>query len=528
MFYPEKRDGFARTGKIEVGGRTYLTPVMLEVDSIPEWDFGAPPALKFIDGVLYDRLRAENEDVEILPSLHLLSPRQLVQVFEDLTERGVFRRPLYAAASALPSNVSLLIYLGVDIVDNVLAISKAYNGFYFLGELEVEISRLKELPCNCIHCRRRVVDEVSNLHETIARHNTEMLKMEVEKCRRLILEEELRNYVEAKVKLNPEFTATLRLSDSLRNHKLFPRFRKSRCNFSAAESSSRFEVKYFLERVLECYEPFSDTVLLLPCTARKPYLISRTHRILRSRVKVNVNEIIISSPLVVPREFELLYPAVNYDTPVTGHWSEEEVSFVAGWLKNFIEKGGFSKVVAHVTGGYRKVVERIEKDLNAEVVYTAEGDALSEDSLNRLGKEMEGGNKVDLYRKMMEHMLRYQFGIYWEGGRVSGRYPELELLEGKKRLARVDTIYGMLDIYDDIARKLLNGGLYVVKIGDFDVKGTIFAGGVLEADERIRPNDIVVFYNDEIYGVGMASMGGGEMTGSEKGIAVRVKRKFRL
>jgi len=95
-------------------------------------------------------------------------------------------------------------------------------------------------------------------------------------------------------------------------------------------------------------------------------------------------------------------------------------------------------------------------------------------------------------------------------------------------LARVDTIYGMLDIYDDIARKLLNGGLYVVKIGDFDVKGTIFAGGVLEADERIRPNDIVVFYNDEIYGVGMASMGGGEMTESEKGIAVRVKRKFRL
>ena len=528
MFYPEKRDGFARTGKIEVNGRTYSTPVMLEVGSIPEWNFSAPPALKFIDSELYDRLRGENGDVEVLPSLHLLTPRQLVQVFDDLTENGFSIKPLYAAASALPSNVSLLIYLGVDIVDNILAISKAYNGFYFLGELEVEIGRLKELPCSCIHCRRRVVEEVDNLTETVAMHNTEMLRMEVEKCRRLILGEELRNYVEAKVKLNPEFTAALRLSDTLRNRSTFPRFRKSRCNFSAAESSSRFEVRYFLERALECYEPFSDTVLLLPCTARKPYLTSRTHRALRSRVRVNINEIIISSPLVVPREFELLYPAVNYDTPVTGHWSEEEVSFVAEWLRRFIDKGGFKKVVAHVTGGYRRVVERAEKGLKAEVVYTAEKDVLSEDSLNSLKKEIRSYGKVDLYRKMLDHMLRYQFGISWESARVAGRYPELELIEGKKRIARVDTNYGMLDIYESLARKLLNEEIYTVKIGDFDVKGTIFAGGVLEADERIRPNDVIVFHNEEIYGVGIASMSGREMVESQKGMAVRVKRKFRF
>ncbi len=388
MFYPEKRDGFARSGKFEVDGRTVQTPAMLEVEEIPDWDFGlAPASLKFLNEELFSKLKPANEEVEILTSLHLLSPRQLVQIFEEAEKaKG---KVVYAAASGLPLTLRCLIYLGTDLVDNVLAIAKAYSGLYFLGDVEVHVEKLQKLPCNCVHCRGRVIDEVDNLHETVAKHNTEMLRMEVEKCRRLILNEELRNYVEAKVKLNPEHTAALRLSDALRDHSHFPRFRRSRCNFSAAESSNRFEVRYFFERALECYEPFSDTVLLLPCTARKPYLSSRTHRALRSRVRVDVNEIIISSPLVVPREFELLYPAVNYDTPVTGHWSDEEISFVSGWLKKFLEKGGFKKVVAHVTGGYRRVVERVENEIDAEVVYTAENDILSAESIERLKREIE-------------------------------------------------------------------------------------------------------------------------------------------
>jgi len=520
MFYHEKRDGFARTGKIEIDGRTVATPAMLEVEDIPDWDFGlAPTSLKFLNEELFEVLKPQNEEVEVLTSLHLLSPRQLVDVFERAG-----KKPVYAASSALPSNVSLLIYLGADLVDNVLAIAKAYNGVFLMGEIEVQVEKLQRLPCNCIHCQGKFVEEVDNLSKTVARHNTEMLRMEVEKCRRLILDEELRNYVESKVKLDPELTSALRFSDALRDHSTFPRFKKSRCNFSALESFNRFEVRYFFNRALECYQPFSDTVLLLPCTARKPYLISRTHRYLRSRVKINVNEIIISSPLVVPREFELLYPAVNYDTPVTGYWSDEEISFVSGWLKKFIEKGKFSKVIAHVAGGYRKVVERIEGEIQAEVVYTAEDDILSDKSIDRLKKEIEGYERVDLYRRIIDHMLSYQFGISF-GGEVKGRYPELELHD-KKRLARVDRIYGMLDIYEDIAVHLLEKKIYSVEIGDFDVKGTIFAGGVINADEKIRPNDLVVFCNSKIFGVGIAAMSGREMVESERGIAVKVKRKF--
>ncbi|WP_290595979.1 MULTISPECIES: archaeosine synthase subunit alpha [unclassified Archaeoglobus] len=527
MFYPEKRDGYSRIGKIKTENLVLNTPTLLEFNGKPELqvDFGkAPYALRFISETLYERLKPIEKEISVLTGLNVLSPRQILQAFEE--KRST--KPLYAVAAATTSNVALLFYLGADIVDNILAIAKAYSGLYFVGDIEMNVFKLKKFPCSCQYCKSRSLNDLSRdeIYEIAAGHNTEMLKLEVEKCRHLIEREELRNYVEAKVKLHPEMTAVLRVADSYGDKKYFSRFKKSRCHFSAMESANRFEVSYFLNRALECYKPVTDTVLLLPCTARKPYLTSRTHRHIRSRVRINVNEIIISSPLVVPREFELTYPAINYDTPVTGHWSEDEIAFVASWLRRFIEKGGFRKVVAHVEGGYRKVVERALENLQIEVVYTVEDGILGEGSMERLREEVAGLKGFDLYERIFDHMLRYQFDIEYRNCRYSGKYPEIEMLKGKERVARVDVRYGMLDIYEKIARILLDKGIYTVKIADFDFTNTIFAAGVLEADENIRPNDVVVFTSNSILGVGIAAMSGGEMVESEKGIAVRVKRKY--
>ncbi len=522
MFYPEKRDGYSRIGKLKFDSVTLQTPALLEYNGVPldglEMDFGkAPYPVKFISEELYERLAPSNEEVEILTGLKLLSPRQLVQAFEDVRGRGRGEgggrggKPIYAVAAAKPSNAALLIYLGADILDNILAISSAYNGMYFLGDYEVELSKLRDLPCNCQYCRSADPED----YEAIAKHNTMVLKQEVEKCKILLAREELRNYVEAKVKLHPDMTATLRIADSGdKTH--FPRFRRSRCYFTTMESSNRFEVQYFLKRALECYEPTTDTVLLLPCTAKKPYLLSKTHRRIRSAVKVNVNEIVISSPLVVPREYELLYPAINYDTPVTGQWSDEEIAFVASWLERFLEKGDFQKVIAHVEGGYKKVVERACSDY--DVVFTSR--------IEELRREIEGYDNLNLYERIFSHMLRYQFDVEYRKGRYRGRYPEIEMVVDRARVARVDPVYGRLDVYADLARQLLKEGRYLVEIENFEVTSTIFAAGIVDADERIRPNDIVVFRNDSIAGVGVAAMSGREMVESERGVAINVKRKL--
>jgi len=76
--------------------------------------------------------------------------------------------------------------------------------------------------------------------------------------------------------------------------------------------------------------------------------------------------------------------------------------------------------------------------------------------------------------------------------------------------------------------ELIKRGNYIVEIDDFEPSSTIFCAGIKSADEKIRPNDVVVFHNSFIYGVGIARMSGKEMAESEKGVAVEVRRKYKL
>ncbi|MCS7119364.1 MAG: archaeosine synthase subunit alpha [Archaeoglobaceae archaeon] len=520
MFYTEKRDGFARIGILELEEKI-RTPAILEMEFLQRFNFGkAPYQLRKIAPEIYEKLKPTGE-VTILIGISAMMPREIAEAFSEL--RGI--KPLFAVACATPLNVSTLIYLGADLVDSLMAIAKAYKGIYFFGELEINVEKLENFPCNCRFCRKQSLRELKKeeIYETVAGHNAETLSREVDKCRILIEEESLRNYVEAKAKLSPELTALLRFSD-LEESNCLPRFRKSKCYFTSYESVNRFEVKYFLRRAVDCYDPKTKALLLLPCTAKKPYLISKTHRTIHNFVKVKINEIIISSPLVVPREFELIYPAINYDTPVTGYWSEEEIDFVAKWLRRFVDKGKFEKIVAHVDGGYRRVVEKALND--CEVIFTSEGEILSLESLKKLRKEIEEFDNYDLFSEMFRHASKYQFGIEIEG-MVKGRYPEIELLK-KERIARFELKYGNLDIYGALAREMVKRKDYFVKIEEFEPSSTIFCPGVELADEKIRPNDVVVFYNSSIYGVGIARMHGKEMFEAEKGIAVEVRRKYRF
>ncbi|MEO2152339.1 MAG: PUA domain-containing protein, partial [Thermococcus sp.] len=80
------------------------------------------------------------------------------------------------------------------------------------------------------------------------------------------------------------------------------------------------------------------------------------------------------------------------------------------------------------------------------------------------------------------------------------------------------TPFGMQRIYDSLKA-------YWVKI-DFDLRGDVFAVGVNEADEKIRPDDIVGVVRDEkVVGVGKAVLSGEEMIKAKKGVAVKVRKR---
>ncbi len=74
---------------------------------------------------------------------------------------------------------------------------------------------------------------------------------------------------------------------------------------------------------------------------------------------------------------------------------------------------------------------------------------------------------------------------------------------------------------------LLRGfGSYTVTISFKPESNNIFAIGVMDADQKIRPGDeVIVEYEDKIVGVGKAVLNGDEMVKAIKGLAIVLRKR---
>lgn len=89
---------------------------------------------------------------------------------------------------------------------------------------------------------------------------------------------------------------------------------------SSEESLYRPEAVRWRQR-MELMKPLGDTVVLLPCSMKKPYSNSKSHQKFR-KVTRSFQELIITSPFgICPRELENTFPIQSYDVAVTGSWS---------------------------------------------------------------------------------------------------------------------------------------------------------------------------------------------------------------
>ncbi|MCD6373728.1 MAG: DUF5591 domain-containing protein, partial [Thermococcus sp.] len=314
--------------------------------------------------------------------------------------------------------------------------------------------------------------------------------------------------------------------------------------FISDASIRRPEVKRWHSRVIERFVPPKNTelVLLFPCSARKPYSFSRSHTLYRRAVKealgsgINkVHELILTSPFgVVPREWEWL---AKYDIVVTGHWGEEEIKPAAELLAKTLEK--YPKdvpIIAHLDEAYVEIAKLASELSGREIIFTdVKNGTTSRESLSSLTetlKEFElEGTKEDRTYRYFEN-IRKVFDFYFGVGAGEAVLPDNGQVKGSKMLRLFVgnqqtgtfkdgvisvTPFGMQRIYDSLKA-------YWVKI-DFDLRGDVFAVGVNEADEKIRPDDIVGVVRDgKVVGVGKAVLSGEEMVRAKKGVAVKVRK----
>lgn len=581
-----RRDGAARIGILSLPGEKKQTPLLFRVDSLSAgkeelevinaedlnfkdlfseetWD--APRGAVLLPDVhpLFTKVKIPSLFVDFfvlsIASNMLNSPRDFVRRIIDARNMIPPDVALWVPAIATAENAALLFYMGVDIIDDTNATIKGYQGIYQVEEGEVRLNELEELPCNCSVCASLSIDELrENAFKErallLARHNTLLLDKEVKKAKERIRAGNLREYVEMKVRSSTFLTAVLRIID-LDEEAYFelrtPVARRECMKANTMESLKRVEVKRFANRVLERYEPPARQILLiLPCSARKPYSTSPSHTKFIDAIadyRGHIHELILTSPLgVVPRELEVGYPAAFYDIPVTGYWDAEEREWVSSCLRAYLERNlmNYDTVVAHLSGAYKEICSSVAEDLCIEIVYTCEEseEATSKEALNRLreriaelcGKRKRRLSGLEMKASVIKAMADFQFGIgagselvaRKEGERIkiTGKFPFYKISLDGGVLARIVPAYGTLALTVKGARRIENFlSSYEVEIGDFVPEGSILAPGVVNASEQIRVNDEVVFVGEKAFGVGRAKMSGWEMVESRRGVAVQVK-----
>ncbi len=440
---------------------------------------------------------------------------------------------LYLPGVATPANVGLLAYAGVDLFDADRAVVKGTQGTYLTSDGEQFLADLDELPCACPACRqpRSEFDR-----EDCAAHNERALRAQLATVRGRIRRGRLRDYLEGQVRHEAWLTAALRRFDQqyayLEAHT--PVVRRNELLAASEESLRRVEIQRFAERVTTRYHNrFSNPLVLVPCSATKPYSESQSHGQFHDAIQFRAHTVSMTSPIgVVPQELECTYPAQHYDSVVTGEWTAGEVEFVSSVLEAYLSRNDYPRVIAHVPADYRQITERVEESMDIEFEYTVKDHPTTSESLSNLADALDG--ELRYAKREREHntvraLADYQFGPaagddLFEDITMEGRYPKLRVHDDE-HLATMVPQYGTLAFTLAGARRWVDSDAPVkaVEIDEFVPHGSVLAPGIVDVSADIRVGDEVVVRGPEAFAVGRATMSGRAMAGSSRGVAVDVR-----
>ncbi|MEM2935442.1 MAG: DUF5591 domain-containing protein, partial [Candidatus Thermoplasmatota archaeon] len=288
------------------------------------------------------------------------NPRDFVEYLTEIRKK-IGYKILYAPTIANPLNLAILAYCGIDLFDSIDLIFKSRKKIYFTSEGEINLKGIKEYPCSCIYCRKGIEN-----FEDLLFHNYEIMKNELVKVRECIKNGNLREYVEAKIHFSTNLASIIRIMDIEKysyQEKRYPVNGKK--IIASPYSFYRPDILRFRERICNIYrKPQSAKILLLlPCSSKKPYSASKSHKkfieIISSLKNRNViHEVIITSPLaVVPRELEYTYPSAHYDISAIGYWDKEEIDIIKKCFEKFIHNNNYDVVINHLSYPISSIIE---------------------------------------------------------------------------------------------------------------------------------------------------------------------------
>lgn len=455
------------------------------------------------------------EDVVIIPNgADLIQrPRRLIDRLMEIHSGEHRGKLVYLQGVSDPFLVPILVYAGVSLFDDSTLRIESQKGIKY-AVFGRESTGESEYDRNVIFIRE--------LLEVLS-HS--------------ISSGSIREIVE-KYQISSKALELLRLldnDDTGMHERAFPR-RTRYIKANSLESLRRPDLVRYREYISSEYlKPKNrDIALLLPCSARKPYSASKSHRKIidaLSGLRNQVHEIIVTSPVgVVPRDLENTYPANSYDIPVIGEWYEDEKIMIVELLRSYFARNSYSKVIAFITDDLFFIKEALPPDSEV-LLWDKKSGSFSglRDTIRRQTEEIKKPEgRINHRLEIFTQIAEYQFGNwivpYLEGCKIVRNYnTEMLVKEGRPVLVFNDML-GKFTINKASAQWFIENSRFLVEIDDFKPTANIYAVGVLSVTGDVRQEDeVVLHHGGDVRGVGIAKMPGDMMVSLKKGTAVKVR-----
>ena len=303
---------------------------------------------------------------------------------------------LMASGRLTPLVYPILIYLGVDLINASYLLFISSENYYVTTETLLPIYKMRFLPCSCAACRgdlQNLVDQKysSEKSELLALHNIILAKNYMSKIKQFLATEDYRGFVE-KTTLNDTYLISLLrvldnvYYDSIKLETPLTQNNK-KLNCLGQSSYNRPDFQVFRKRVLKKFnpEPWTKVIIVLPCSAKKPYSQSKSHKKFMERLRKypefpSFQEIILTSPLgAIPRQLEDIYPVNSYDISVTGDWDNDEIEISSNMLINLIQKYDEKiPIICHVAeSGYSECIKKASQKVKNSFYFTKISDSIT-------------------------------------------------------------------------------------------------------------------------------------------------------
>jgi archaeosine synthase len=351
---------------------------------------------------------------------------------------------LMVSGRVLTKYIPIIVYLGFDLINSSYLTHLSAESFYDTIDNLIPAYKVRYLPCNCLSCQNRLKGLLEEKYsadkiDLLCYHNFIVARNYMNKTIQYLHTEDFRALVEKSSLNELNFKSLLKICDKnyfeqLKYHsKMIQKNREITC--LGPISYNRPDFEYFRRNVLNTFtpEPWTKLIILLPCSAKKPYSQSRSHQkfydIIRQFSEFpSFQEIILTSPLgAIPRQLENIYPVNSYEISVTGDWNTEEIEIAANMLSALLNK--FDKdipVICHLDGGYLDIAKETEKSVKNQLIFSNVDDHLtSDDALKKLENNLQNNisefkpkmnissdNKLTKsWRRKFSKIIDYQFGM---------------------------------------------------------------------------------------------------------------------